>query len=577
MYKKFKWFIKYYKKYYIIGVIFLLLSDIVSLFLPYIIGKLIDLIYNNSIDLNSFIKIISFTIFVVILKYFLAMGWSYNVFKASGSIEYLARNKLMRKFLNQSQEFFEKNSTGSLMGKSTNDISQISIMAGYGTLALIDATILPFSIILVMIFTIDLRLTLLSILPLPFIAIIYFKIGDKIYDKSKKVNQSFDRLNDSVLEDAEGIRLIRVFNIVENRRKIFYKNADELATNNIILAKYQALLAPVERIITSLTFIIAIGFGSYLMSLGKISIGQIVSFTYYLNMLVWPMYALGDFINLKEQASAAMDRIDETLNYKEEIKNTDNKKSVNFPLDIEFDNHNFKYPSSKENILNEINLSIKNSKSLGILGKTSSGKTTLIKQILDLYKVDKSDIYFNDDISSDISFKSFKENLGYVSQENMIFSDTLRNNILFAKEDASDEELNLAIEIADFKKDIDDFPEGLETVTGEKGVSLSGGQKQRLSIARAVLKNPEILILDDAMSAVDANTEKNIITNLNKYRNNKTTIIVAHRISQVQNCDEIIVLEDGKIVEKGNHYELMKNDKWYKKQYENQILGDMYD
>lgn len=577
MYKKFKWFIKYYKKYYIIGVIFLLLSDIVSLFLPYIIGKLIDLIYNNSIDLNNFIKIISFTIFVVILKYFLAMGWSYNVFKASGSIEYLARNKLMRKFLNQSQEFFEKNSTGSLMGKSTNDISQISIMAGYGTLALIDATILPFSIILVMIFTIDLRLTLLSILPLPFIAIIYFKIGDKIYDKSKKVNQSFDSLNDSVLEDAEGIRLIRVFNIVENRRKIFYKNADELATNNIILAKYQALLAPVERIITSLTFIIAIGFGSYLMSLGKISIGQIVSFTYYLNMLVWPMYALGDFINLKEQASAAMDRIDETLNYKEEIKNTDNKKSVNFPLDIEFDNHNFKYPSSKENILNEINLSIKNSKSLGILGKTSSGKTTLIKQILDLYKVDKSDIYFNDDISSDISFKSFKENLGYVPQENMIFSDTLRNNILFAKEDASDEELNLAIEIADFKKDIVDFPEGLETITGEKGVSLSGGQKQRLSIARAVLKNPEILILDDAMSAVDANTEKNIITNLNKYRSNKTTIIVAHRISQVQNCDEIIVLEDGKIVEKGNHYELMKNDKWYKKQYENQILGDMYD
>lgn len=577
MYKKFKWFIKYYKKYYIIGVIFLLLSDIVSLFLPYIIGKLIDLIYNNSIDLNNFIKIISLTIFVVILKYFLAMGWSYNVFKASGSIEYLARNKLMRKFLNQSQEFFEKNSTGSLMGKSTNDISQISIMAGYGTLALIDATILPFSIILVMVFTIDLRLTLLSILPLPFIAIIYFKIGDKIYDKSKKVNQSFDRLNDSVLEDAEGIRLIRVFNIVENRRKIFYKNADELATNNIILAKYQALLAPVERIITSLTFIIAIGFGSYLMSLGKISIGQIVSFTYYLNMLVWPMYALGDFINLKEQASAAMDRIDETLNYKEEIKNTDNKKSVNFPLDIEFDNHNFKYPSSKENILNEINLSIKNSKSLGILGKTSSGKTTLIKQILDLYKVDKSDIYFNDDISSDISFKSFKENLGYVPQENMIFSDTLRNNILFAKEDASDEELNLAIEIADFKKDIADFPEGLETVTGEKGVSLSGGQKQRLSITRAVLKNPEILILDDAMSAVDANTEKNIITNLNKYRNNKTTIIVAHRISQVQNCDEIIVLEDGKIVEKGNHYELMKNDKWYKEQYENQILGDMYD
>lgn len=574
MYNKFKWFIKYYKKSYIIGIIFLLLSDIVSLFLPYIIGKSIDLIYNKEIDLNNFIKIILFTIFVILIKYILAIGWSYNVFKASGSIEYLARNKLMKKFLNQSQEFFENNSTGSLMGKSTNDISQIAIMAGYGTLSLIDATILPLSIILVMVFTIDFKLTIVSILPLPFIAIIYFKIGDKIYEKSKKVNQSFDKLNDSVLEDAEGIRLIRVFNIVENRRKIFYKNADKLAENNIILAKYQALLAPVERIITSLTFIIAIGFGSYLMSLGKISIGQIVSFTYYLNMLVWPMYALGDFINVKQQANAAMDRINETLDYKEEIRNSDKNKKVVYPLDIEFDQHSFKYPSSKENILNNINLSIKNSTSLGILGKTSSGKTTLIKQLLDLYKLDKSTIYFNEDISSDISFKSFKEKIGYVPQQQMIFSDTLRNNILFAKEDASEEELNLAIEIADFKKDIDEFTKGLDTITGEKGISLSGGQKQRLSIARAVLKNPEILILDDAMSAVDANTEKNILKNLEKYRKNKTTIIIAHRISQVQNCDNIIVLENGKIVEMGNHYELMRNGKWYKDQYENQILGD---
>lgn len=574
MYKKFKWFIDYYKKNYIIGIIFLLLSDVVSLFLPYIIGKLIDLIYQGSIDIYYFTKIIIFTIIIIILKYFLAMGWSYNVFKASGSIEYLTRNKLMKKFLGQSQEFFENNSTGSLMGKSTNDITQISIMAGYGTLSLIDATVLPLSIILVMIFTIDLRLTLLSILPLPFIALIYFKIGDKIYDKSKKVNQAFDKLNDTVLEDAEGIRIIRVFNIVENRRKLFYENADKLAENNIILAKYQALLAPVERIITSLTFIIAIGFGAILMNLGQISIGQIVSFTYYLNMLVWPMYALGDFINLKQQASASMDRINETLEYKEEIINSCNKKSLDSPVSIEFDKHSFKYPSLKNNILNEISLKIKASTSLGILGKTSSGKTTLIKQLLDIYRVDKSSIYFNDDVSSDISFKSFKEKIGYVPQEHMIFSDTLRNNILFSNENASEEELLRAIEIADFKKDIDGFELGLEIVTGEKGVSLSGGQKQRLSIARAVVDNPEILILDDAMSAVDANTEKNILNNLTKYRKDKTTIIIAHRISQVQNCDNIIVLDEGEISEMGNHDELMKNGKWYKKQYEDQILGD---
>lgn len=574
MFKKFKWFIDYYKKNYIMGVIFLLLSDIVSLFLPYITGKLIDLIYNKSIDLDNFIKIIIFTIFVVIIKYLLAMGWSYNVFKASGTIEYLTRNKLMKKFLGQSQEFFEKNSTGSLMGKSTNDLQQISIMAGYGTLALVDATVLPFSVIIVMILTIDLKLTIFSIIPLPIIAIVYFKIGEKIYDKSIKVNKSFDKLNDNVLEDAEGIRIIRVFNMADRRRNMFYKNADKLSDNNINLAKYQALLAPVERIITSFTFIIAIAYGAYMISISQLSIGQIVSFTYYLNMLVWPMYALGDFINLKQQASASMDRIDETLTYKEEIIDSSNKQDVDNNVDIIFDNHDFKYPSSKNNVLNHINLTIKNNKSLGILGKTSSGKTTLIKQILDLYKVDKSSIYVGDNTALDISFKSLKEKIGYVPQQHMIFSDTLKNNILFSNENANEKELERAIQIADFDKDLEEFPDGLNTLTGEKGVSLSGGQKQRLSIARAILKNPEILILDDAMSAVDANTEKNILKNLKKYRRDKTSIIIAHRISQVQECDNIIVLENGKIVEEGNHDNLMQGDTWYKRQYLKQLIGD---
>lgn len=574
MFKKFKWFIEYYKKNYIMGIIFLLLSDIVSLFLPYITGKLIDLIFNNAIDFDSFIKIIIFTIFVVIVKYLLAMGWSYNVFKASGTIEYLTRNKLMKKFLGQSQEFFENNSTGSLMGKSTNDLQQISIMAGYGTLSLIDATVLPLSVIIVMILTIDLKLTIFSILPLPLIAIVYFKIGERIYDKSIKVNRSFDKLNDNVLEDAEGIRIIRVFNMADRRRSMFYKNADKLAENNINLAKYQALLAPVERVITSLTFIIAIAYGAYMISVSKLSIGQIVSFTYYLNMLVWPMYALGDFINLKQQASASMDRIEETLNYKEEIEDSSDKLPVGDAMDIKFEDHNFKYPSSKDYILKKINLSIGKNKSLGILGKTSSGKTTLIKQLLDLYKVDKSSIYIGDRDGFDISFKSLKEKIGYVPQEHMIFSDTLKNNILFSNENASKAQLERAIEIADFNKDLEDFPDGLDTMTGEKGVSLSGGQKQRLSIARAVLKEPDILILDDAMSAVDANTEKNILANLKKYRKNMTTIIIAHRISQVQDCDNIIVLENGMIAEEGNHNYLMNKDTWYRKQYLEQMMGD---
>ncbi|MDD7306317.1 MAG: ABC transporter ATP-binding protein [Peptoniphilaceae bacterium] len=573
MFGKFRWFINYYKKRYIIGIIFLLLSDLVSLYLPFITGRLIDLIYNQSINMEEFIRIITFTVFMILLKYFLAMGWSYNVFRAYGTMEYLSRKKLMTKFLGQSQEFFEKNSTGSLMGKSTNDVQQVSDLAGYGTLALVDATILPLSILIVSFITVDFKLTLLSVLPLPLIAYLYFKISDMIYEKSKIVNQNFDSLNNNVLEDVEGVRIIRVYNNLGLRTDLFNKRAEKLAESNIELVKYQALMQSLERVITSITFIIAIGYGSFMIYKGNLSIGKLVSFTYYLNMMIWPMFALGDFINLKQQASAAMDRIDEILQYKEDIKDSSMKENLDDNVDIEFENLYFKYPTSKNYILNDINLAIESGSSIGILGKTGSGKTTLIKQLLDLYTIDKDKLILEGKSAKDINFKNFKGKIGYVPQMHMVFSDTIKNNIKFSKPDATEEEIERAIKLADFKKDIEQFPQGLDTITGERGISLSGGQKQRLAIARALIKDPEILILDDSMSAVDANTEKNILENLKNFRKNKTTIIIAHRISQVQDCDNIIVLDDGKIVEEGSHQDLMSYDSWYKKQYYNQILG----
>lgn len=573
MFEKFKWFIKYYKKRYIIGIIFLLLSDLVSLYLPYITGRLIDLVYNQAISMDEFIRIISFTVFMILLKYFLAMGWSYNVFRAYGTMEYLSRKKLMSKFLRQSQEFYEKNSTGSLMGKSTNDVQQVAALAGYGTLALVDATILPLSILIVSFITVDFKLTLFSVLPLPLIAYLYFKISDKIYEKSKIANQNFDSLNNNVLEDVEGVRIIRVYNILGIRSASFNQRAEDLAESNIELVKYQALMQSLERVITSITFIIAIGYGSFMIYENKLSIGQLVSFTYYLNMMIWPMFALGDFINLKQQASAAMDRIDEILHYKEDIKDSSENRPLPANVDVDFNDLSFKYPTSKENILSDIELDLKSGSSLGILGKTGSGKTTLIKQLLDLYVIDKDSLLIDDDLANEINFKSFKDKIGYVPQMHMIFSDTIKNNIKFSKPEATDAEVFEAIKLADFDKDIEEFPDGLDTITGEKGISLSGGQKQRLAIARALVKDPEILILDDAMSAVDANTEKNILDNLKNYRKDKTTIIISHRISQVQNCDNIIVLDDGKIVEEGRHEDLMAYDSWYKTQYYNQILG----
>lgn len=573
MFKNFSWFFKYAKKNYVIGSISLILSDIISLFLPYVTGILIDLVYTGNLTMDKFIQMIAISIVLIILKYVTAIAWSYNIFKASALMEYTSRDKLMSKFLKQSQRFFENNPTGSLMSKSTQDVSQVAQFAGFGLLAFFDAALFPLFIIAMMIITIDFKMTIFSIIPFFALGFGLTRIMKRIYARSKAVNKSFDDLTDEVLEDVQGIRIIRVYNICNLREQRFNKKARELANNNVELEKVRALIEPFEKVLTSLSFVIAVAYGSYLISKGSLSVGQLVSFTYYLNMLIWPMFAVGEFLNLHKQASAAMDRILEILNYKEEIENSENKKEVSDSLDIKFNKHSYKYPSSSDYTLNNINLKIDKGSSIGIIGKTGSGKTTLIRQLLDIYNVNKNSIIIGSDSYNNISAKSFKDKIGYVPQRHMIFSDTILNNIKFSNPNASDEQVKKAIEIADFSKDVDEFSEGLETLTGEKGVSLSGGQKQRLAIARAVISNPQILILDDAMSAVDANTEQNIIKNLTKIRKVKTTIIIAHRISQVQNCDQIIVLENGKIVDQGNHESLMSRDTWYKKQYENQISG----
>ncbi|MDY6064711.1 MAG: ABC transporter ATP-binding protein [Finegoldia sp.] len=573
MFKKFGWFIKYYKKEYILAIAFLLASDLMGLIPPYITGKLTDLVFTNSIGLKSFIAIIAFDLFVILIKYFFAMGWSYFVFKGGYTIENRARDRLMDKFLRQSQRFFERNSTGSLMARSTNDVIALQDLGGFGLLAFFDSTFFPLLIVIMMAILIDFRLTLVSIIPLPFLAILYIIIGKKVNQKYRLAQKSFDKLNDRVLEDVEGIRIIRVYNLVKTRIRGFKEKSRELRDRNMDQVVFEAMMNPVERIVPAITFAIAIFYGARLISRSEITIGQLVSFTYYLNMLVWPMRAFGRFINVYQQASASMDRIASILNYHEEIEATDDKKDLTGSADISLDSLSFSYPSSKEKVLDKISLEIRSGSSLGIVGKTGSGKTSLIKQFLDLYSVDKGAIYVNDRPLDSYSMKSFKEKIGYVPQKHMIFSKTIRDNIRFSKPEAGDEEILSAIRKADFEKDLEKFPKGLDTLAGEKGISLSGGQKQRIEIARALIKDPEILILDDAMSAVDANTEKNILKSIRDEAKSRTLIIASHRLSQVKDCDEIIVLDQGRIIERGSHEDLMAYDGWYRKQFIRQERG----
>lgn len=575
MFKEFKWFINSYKKNLLIGLLFLLLSDIVGIFPPYLIGELTDKVFSNSIDLDSFIKLIAILVGAIILKYFLAMGWSFFIHRGGNEIELRLRSKLMEKFLGQSMEFFDKNSTGSLMGKSTNDINSVSQMIGFGTLAMFDATVYPFFIILVMIFSVSLKLTLATIIPIPLLAVLVKLLGDKIYKKWDAAQVAFDKLNSFVLEDVVGIRIINVFNLQNVRRRMFKVKGEELKEKNLEVAKYNALFRPIDLTITAISFAIAIFYGAVLIYRGEITIGKLVSFTFYLNMLIWPMFALGNFINIKNQATASMNRIQKVLDYEEDI--VDRKDAITHieKPDIEFKDFSFKYPDS-DYILKDINLKIPYGSSLGILGKTGSGKSTLLKQLLKYYNTDFTKILVNDKYLDDYTTYAIRDKLSYVPQKHMIFSKTIEENIKLSKPDATDEELNKAIEMADFKKDLENLPMGLETLCGERGVSLSGGQKQRIGIARAFLKDPDILLLDDCMSAVDGKTERNIINNINIRKHQGTIILACHRISQVMNMDHIIVLEDGKIVEEGNHQELMELDGWYATQFVRQMAGGRY-
>ena len=577
MFKRFWWFISYYKNKYILAIVFLFLSDVVGLIPPYITGRLTDAIFEESIALNKFLIILALDLFIIGIKYFLAMGWSYFTFRAANEIDYKTRDNLMTKFLRQSLKFFEKHPTGSLMAKSTNDVDSISNLAGMGTLSFFDSTVFPIIIIIMMMVVVDVKLTLAAIIPLPILAYLSILIGDRILVRWDKVQKAFDELNTNVLEDVEGIRIIRVFNLQKSRRNKFEQKGKNLLDRNMDVVKYQALLTPIQRIIPAFTFIIGIGYGSILISRGEISIGQLVSFTYYLNMLVWPMYAFGNFINLKQQANASMDRVQEILDYKEDIIESDEAIDIRSNPDIEFINHSFKYPSSKEDVLKDLNIKIEKGKSLGVLGKTGSGKSTFVKQLLHLYPMRTNSILINEDRLHRYTISSIRERIGYVPQKHMIFSKSIRDNIKLSKPDATDEEVMKAIRLADFEKDLKIFPKGLDTLCGERGVSLSGGQKQRIGIARAFLKDPDILILDDAMSAVDGRTEKNIINNIKKNREGKTMIISSHRISQVKDLDEIIVLDEGKIVERGTHDELIREGKWYSKQYKNQLVRSQFD
>ncbi|MCD9024813.1 ABC transporter ATP-binding protein [Cohnella silvisoli] len=575
--KKLSWFFRMHWKRYTIAILILTIVGILEIIPPKLIGVAIDGIHQETLTASKLTQLLVFWGALTVGGYILTYIWLYQLFGGAFVLERMMRSRLMRHLLKMNPTFYERNRTGDLMARATNDLGAVSVTAGFGILTLIDSTLFMITILVVMAGLISWKLTLAAMLPLPIMALLMQHFGKKIHDRFMKSQDAFGGLNDQVLESVSGVRVIRAFVQEEADRKRFSKMTDDVFDKNIAVAKIDALFEPTVKILVGISYLIGLCYGAVLVFRSEITLGEMVSFNMFLGMLIWPMFAIGELINIMQRGNASLDRINETLGVKADVKEAEAPVVLDVPESITFEDVTFRYPSSSIDNLVDISLSLRRGQTLGVVGRTGSGKTTLLKQLLREYPMGKGSLKAGGVPLTELELDRLRSWIGYVPQQPILFSKTIRENIWFGStEEAADESrLNRALELASFRKDVAFLPEGLETLVGEKGVALSGGQKQRVSIARAVIADPEILMLDDALSAVDAKTETEILEGIRTEREGKTTIITTHRLTAVQHADWIVVLDEGRITEEGTHEQLLKLGGWYKEQYDRQQLASI--
>lgn len=569
---KLSWFFKKYWKQYTIAVTLLMIASGLEVVPPYLLGSIIDILTAGEMTPALLTKYIMIFLCIIVGGYALNFVWQFRLFEGAINLEKILRRNLMQHFLRMTPTFYEKNRTGDLMARATNDLNAVSLTAGFGIMTLIDSTIYMGFIIFAMGFMISWKLTFFAMLPVPIMAILIQYLGKIVHERYMKAQDVFGELNDSVLESVAGVRVVRAYVQEKKDETNFAEMSEIVYEKNMHTAKINALFGPITKVGTGISYVIALGYGAHLVATEAMTVGQLVTFNVYLGLAVWPIFAIGELINVMQQGNASLDRVQETLNYEMDVRNIANPQMISTPNAIGFDDLTFQYPMSQVKNLQQISLSLKKGQTLGIVGKTGAGKTTFLRQLLREYPIGEGQLSIDGvDITAQTK-EQLLDWIGYVPQDHVLFSRTIRENILFGKEDATQSELQQAVRAAYFERDLENLPMGLETLVGEKGVSLSGGQKQRVSIARALIKDPEILMLDDSLSAVDAKTEAKIIENIQRERQDKTTIITTHRLSGIQHADLIIVLDEGQIVEQGTHEQLLSLQGWYKEQFDRQQL-----
>ena len=572
-----KYFIKY-KYSFLLGIIITIIAQIFSLFTPKLISKSFKVIEGFSKDNTASIATVQqelitniiFIIITTILAGFLSFLMRQTLIVMSRHIEFDLKNEVFQQYENLSQNFYKQNRTGDLMNRISEDVSKVRMYVGPAVMYTIN-TFIRFTIVIVYMFNVSPKLTLYTLLPLPILSYAIFKLSSEINKRSTIFQQYLSKVSSFTQEIFSGIRVIKAYSLEEQHQKNMVELANESKNKSMNLAKIQALFGPLMVALIGISNLVVIYFGGLMYIHGSIkNIGTIAEFILYVNMLTWPVASLGWVSSMVQEAEASQKRINEFLKIKPEIQNKNQEKSI-IEGAISFENVSYTYSDTHIKALEYVSFTVHQGETLAILGKTGSGKSTIVSLISRLNEVTEGHISIDGNKISAVNLYDLRNSIGIVPQDAFLFSDTIKNNIKFGKENTTDEEVETAAKSAVVHENIIGFNKQYETIVGERGITLSGGQKQRVSIARAIIKNPKILLFDDCLSAVDTETEEAILNNLQKICKDKTTIIVSHRVSSAKNADRIIILDEGKIVEQGSHNQLINQEGYYAALYLKQL------
>ncbi len=551
-----RWYFQQKWRHYVGSILLFAVISALQLVPPKAVGIIVDGVVDNTLDTNTLILWLSGLTVLIFTIYGCRILWRIWLFGASWELGTILRNRLYRHLSTQPPRFFERYKTGDLMARGTNDVRNIVMTAGEGVLTAADSLITGIAVLIIMVTQVSWKLTVMALLPMPFLAIIIFFIVRILHQRFRVAQEAFSTMSDMTQESLNGVRMLRAFGLENQEQQRFEEVVDDTGEKNIAVARVDARFDPAIQLTIGLSFLLSVAAGAYLVDKGEITLGDLTAFTMYLGLMIWPMLAFAFLFNILERGSAAWNRLQEIFDEKPEII-SGNKPIENKPLPLKIDIDDFHWSSDLPPALTEVNIELEPGKMLGVAGPVGSGKSTLLTLLLRQHDLENGSIKFGDVEIKDALLPQWRNRFAVVNQSPFLFSKSIFDNIALGNPNAEKEEVYRAAKLACIHDDIEKFPEGYQTEVGEKGITLSGGQKQRIAIARAMLLNAQVLVLDDALSAVDGRTEHQILKNLETYYRNQALIVIAHRLTALEAADEIIVLNHGHITERGQHSALL--------------------